>query len=153
MDFGESGANVLVILAIVALFVLNIFLRRRRGEKTPVERALSLLSDVNRNQKLVDSFQFHLHVQKFKTGSWKRNQTKLDFLDQSLQSALTSAFTTAETFNQDIDAAKKRKSTSYLSTINVEKLREPLGKSKQGLEEWLQVNIQTQQPGRRGLFG
>jgi hypothetical protein len=153
MDFGESGANVLVILAIVALFVLNIFLRRRRGEKTPVERALSLLSDVNRNQKLVDSFQFHLDVQKFKTGSWKRNQTKVDFLDQSLQSALTSAFTMAETFNQDIDAAKKRKSTSYLSTINVEKLREPLGKSKQGLEEWLQVNIQTQQPGRRGLFG
>jgi len=153
MDLGEIGTNAFVILAIIALLVFNIFLKRRRGERTPLEIAVSLLSEVNLNQKLVEVFQFHLRVTKFKTGSWKRNKTKLDFLDQPLQTALADAFSMAERFNQDIDAAKKHKSTTYLSGIGVDKLKEPLAKSKQGLEEWLQANMGTQQlSGRRGCL-
>jgi len=153
MDFGEMGTNLLVILAIIALLAFNIFLKRRRGERTPLEVAMSLLSEINLNQKLAEVFQFHLKVTKFKTGSWKRNKTKLDFLDQSLQTTLADAFSMAERFNQDIDAAKKHKSATYLSGINVDKLKEPLAKSKQGLEEWLQANMGTQQlAGRRGCL-
>ena len=153
MDFGEIGTNILVILAIVALLVLNIFLRRRRGERTPLERAFSLLSEINSNQKLVEDFQFHLKVKKFKTGSWKRNKDKVDFLDQSLQTSLADAFGMAGEFNQAIEAANKYKSTTYLSSINAEKLREPLAKSKQGLEEWLRANMTTQPlSGRRGCL-
>ncbi len=155
MDFGDIGANLFIILGIVALLVFNIFLRRRRGERTPVEVAMSLLSETNHNQKLVEDFQFHLNVKEFKTGSWKRNESKLDFLDQSLQTTLATTFSMAERFNQDIDAAKKRKSVTYLSGIDVHKLEELLAKSKQGLEEWFQANIDKQQLlGRRGsLFG
>ncbi len=153
MDLSEIGPNVLIILAIVALLGLNIFFKRRRGERTPAEVALSLLSELNLNQKLAEDFQFHLGVKKFKTASWKRNKTKLDFLDQSLQTTLADAFSMAERFNQDIDAAKKHKSATYLSGINVGKLKEPLAKSKQGLEEWLQANMGTQQlAGRRGCL-
>ena len=154
MDFGDIEPNFIIILAIVGMLVLNIIIRRRRGERTPLEMAMSLLTDVNRNQKLAQNFQFLLSVQKFKTGSWKRNKEKVDFLGQSLHMILDNTFSIAEGFNQDIDAAKKRKSTSYLSGINVEKLKEPLAKSKQGLEEWLQANMGKQQPAsRRGLFG
>jgi len=153
MDFGEIGTNLLIILAIIALLALNIFLRRRRGERTPLEVALSLLSETNLNQKLVEEFQFHLKVKKFKTESWKRNKTKLDFLDQSLQTTLADAFSMAERFNQDIDAAKKHKSATYLSGIDVDKLKEPLAKSKQGLEEWIKANMEKQQfAGRRGCL-
>ena len=155
MDLGEMSNNLLVILAIVVLLVFNIFLRRRRGEKTPLEVAFSLLSEIHQNQKLVESFQFNLKVRKFKTGSWQRNKSKVDFLGQSLQTTLANAFSMAEGFNQDIDAAKKQKSTSYLSGINVDKLKEPLAKSRQELEEWLQANMEKQQqaPRRRGLLG
>ena len=149
MDFGETGANVLVILAIVALLVFNIFLKRRRGEKTPVEMAVSLLTEINRNQMLAEAFRFELNVSKFKTGSWKRNKDKLDFLDHWLRTAIDESFSMAESFNQEIAAAKKSKSTSYLSGINVAKLKESLSKSKQGLEEWLQVNMQSQPLSRR----
>ena len=153
MDFGEIGTNGIVILAIVALLVLNIFLRKRRGEKTPLEIAMGLLMDVSRNQKLAEDFQFNLKVNKFKTGSWKRNSNKIDFLDQSLQNTLASAFSMAEQFNQDIDAAKKHKSTTYLSGIAADKLKEPLAKSRQGLEEWLQANVGTQpMSGRKGCL-
>ncbi len=149
MDFGETGANVLVILAIVALLVLNIFLKRRRGEKTPVEMAVSLLAEISRNQMLAEEFRFELNVSTFKTGSWKRNKDKLDFLDHWLRTAIDESFSMTEGFNQEIAAAKKSKSTSYLSGINVAKLKEPLAKSKQGLEEWLQVNMQSQPLSRR----
>jgi len=46
----------------------------------------------------------------------------------------------AEDFNRQIDAAKKHKSASYLANINVDNLRKPLVRGKQGLEEWLQLN-------------
>lgn len=149
MDFGETGANAVVILAIVALLVLNIFLKRRRGEKTPVEMAISLLSEINRNQALAEEFRFELHVSKFQTGSWKRNKDKLDFLDHVLRAAIDESFSMAEGFNQEIAAAKRSKSTSYLSSINVAKLKEPLAKSKQGLEEWLQANMESQPLAKR----
>ncbi len=57
MDFGDISANLFIILGIVALLVFNIFLRRRRGERTPHEVAMSLLSEVNHNQKLAEDFQ------------------------------------------------------------------------------------------------
>ncbi len=149
MDFGETGANAVVIIAIVALLILNIFLKRRRGEKTPVEMAVSLLSEINRNQTLAEEFRFELSVSKFQTGSWKRNKDKLDFLDHVLRSAIDESFSMAEGFNQEIAAAKRSKSTSYLSGINAAKLKEPLAKSKQGLEEWLQANMQSQPLAKR----
>jgi hypothetical protein len=153
MELSDTAKNLLVILVIVVLLVLNVFLRRRRGERTPFEVALSLLSEINRNQKLADEFEFQMKVKKFRTGSWKRNKNKLDFLDQSLHTTIDEAFDTAEGFNQNIDDAKKHRSTIYLSGINVANLKEPLTKSKQGLEEWLRANMDKQQSaGRRGCL-
>jgi hypothetical protein len=155
VDFENIPANLIIIVAIFALLVLNIFIRRWRGERTPLDIAMRLLSDVNQNQKLSESFQYTLSVKKFKTDNWKRNKDKLDFLDEPLRMILDNAFSMAEGFNQDIEAAKKHKSTSYLSGVNAEKLKEPLDKSKHRLENWLQANATRQQgtTGRRGLFG
>jgi len=78
----------------------------------------------------------------------------VDFLPRTLQDALSTAFTLAEDSNQQIDAAKKYKSTIYLSGVDVHKLEGPLTKSKEGLEEWLKANIQQTGPeaGRRGCL-
>jgi hypothetical protein len=61
----------------------------------------------------------------------------------------------AEEFNREIDAAKTYKSSSYLANINVDKLRESLTKSKQGLDEWFAANKDKKElmPKKRGLFG
>jgi hypothetical protein len=60
-----------------------------------------------------------------------------------------------EEFNREIDAAKKYKSSSYLANIEVDKLRESLTRSKQGLEEWFAANKDKKglMPKRRSLFG
>ena len=153
--FGE-GSQWVIIIPIIILIVLTFVMRRRRpAEKTDPEIAGTLFFDVNENLKLAESFSFQRRPKKFRTGSWQRNSEKVGFLDASLRSSLADAFGLAEDFNQEIESAKKYKSTIYLSGVDVHKLEEPLTKSKEGLEEWLKANIQQAGPGagRRGCMG
>jgi len=154
-DLGELGKNLTVIIPLILLILFQIFARRRRTERTAQEIVSSLLTEINQNQQLMEAFMVKWQAKKFKTGSWQRNKNRLDFLDVSTQTALADAFGLAEDFNRQIDSAKKYKSASYLANINVEKLREPLARSRQELETWLQVNAgQQKMPARRGgLFG
>ena len=64
----------------------------------------------------------------------------MNYIDSGLRYTLADAYETAEEFNREIVAAKKHKSASYLAGIQVDRLRKPLGSSKQGLEEWLALN-------------
>ena len=155
MDFGE-GSQWTILIPIIVIIVLSFVMRRRKpAEKTEVDIVGSLFIDVSENLKLVEKFSFRGRPKKFQTGSWQRNSEKLDFLDSSLRSALDDAFGMAEDFNKEIEAAKKYKSTSYLSAISVDKLNAPLVKSKDGLEEWLKANMEKMGPGagRRGCLG
>ncbi len=140
MGLGELVDKFFPIIGIVLLIVVNIFLRKRRAERTPVEICARLLADVDYNHSLTENFQFNPKVGKFKTGGWQRNRNKIDFLDPALQSLLASAFSMAESANRDVDASRKYKTASYLSGIDVRKLKEYMAKSKQGLEEWFQAN-------------
>ena len=154
MDISDLSKNLFPLIILAVIVVVRIFFRRRRGDGTQVEMITGLLSEINHNQKLMETFNLHWQVKTFKTGSWNRNKAKLDFLNQPLQTALSDAFSIAGDFNQEITAAKKYKSSSYLASISVDKLRKPLATSKQGLDEWLQENMgRAMLKKRRGLFG
>ncbi len=153
---GEDGLGNIIFVVVILLFMLgSIFLRRRTMEKTELGKIVTLLSEINQNLKIIDAFSFHLGVKKFKTDSWQRNKTRLDFLGERLQATLANAFGMAEEFNQRIDEAKKYKSSSYLASIEVDKLKDATAKSKQELEEWFQENKDKKEllPKKRGLFG
>ena len=138
MDLDTIWENIPLIVAIIGLILLQIFLRRRRKpETTHQEIVQSLLSEVRLNQALVEIFNLRQKPKKFELASWWRNKNKLDFLEQSLQGNLSGAFGMAEDFNQQIEAAKKYKSASYMVGVDVGRLKGPLDKSRQGLEEWL----------------
>jgi len=152
---GETNINIILIIVIVLVLVLNIFLKGRRSMKTPLGRAVSILADINRNEKLVENFSFHHGVGKMRTSAWKRNNDKVDFLPQELLMTLAKTFEMAEEVNERIEAARKFKSDSYMAGIDVDKLKAPLAESKQQLQEWLQANMQNPEymPKKRGLFG
>ena len=153
---GENGTSLFILIPLIILILAaNIFFKLRRERKTPLGMAASVLSDVGQNQKLIETFNFHWQNKRFKTGGWQRSKTKVDFLPQELLNTLSNAFDMAEDFNERIDAAKKYKSDSYMASVNVDKLKLPLAKSKQELEEWLQANMRNPEyfPKRRGLFG
>ena len=154
-DLGDLGKNLSVIIPLILLVVFQIFTRKRRAERTLPEVVTSLLNEVNHNQKLMEAFLVKWQIKKFKTDSWKRNKNRIDVLGQSVQIALADTFELAEDFNRQMENAKKHKSSSYLANINIDKLKEPLARSRQGLEEWLQENSSQQSlpTRRRGLFG
>jgi len=152
---GEGAlGNIILVVVIMLLMLGSIFLRRRTMEKTELGRVIALLSEINQNLKIIDAFSFNLRVNKFKTGSWTRNKTKLDSLDERLRTTLASAFDMAEEFNWKIDEAMKHKSSSYLASIEVGKLKDAMTKSQQQLGEWFTENKDKQEllPKKRGLF-
>ena len=158
MDNGAAGSfweNFGLLIPIIIIIIFGILMRRRRGGRTRLEVAIGLLSEINHNLKVTDAYSSNWQVKKrFKTGNWNKNQDKIDFLDEQLQNDLATAFDLAEEFNERIDDAKRHKSSSYLAGIPVDKMTEPLTKSKQGLTEWIQANFQTEMSQRRrGLFG
>jgi len=155
MDAENILETIIPLIAIVLFMVVNIFLKRRTTEKTELGKVAVLLSEINQNLKIIDAFSFTLGVKKFKTGSWTRNQDKLDFLDERLRTNLARAFGMAEEFNQNIDAAKKHKSSSYLASIEADKLKEALTKSQQELGDWFNKNKESKEllPKKRRLFG
>ena len=142
MDLG----NLLIIVAILGLVALQFFLRRRRPETMSQEVAQRLLTEVKVNQVLVETSHLREKPKKFMATTWHINKTKLDFLGQSLQSTISDAFGMVEDFNQQIGAAKKRGSIGYVVYIDVNKLKGPLEKSKQGLEEWLLAKTGSKEP-------
>jgi hypothetical protein len=130
--------------------VFNIFFRKQQEQKRRLTVVKSLLSEVEHNQKLMEAFLMRWQTKKFKTANWKRNRDKMDYIDQDLRTTLAGAYEIAEEFNKEIEAAKKYKSPGYLASIRVDRLREPLAKSRQGLEEWLELNKGRKKPVEEG---
>ena len=151
IEWGEIGQVLSYLIPVVAFIVINIFFRKQQEQKRRQQVVRSLLSEIDYNQKLMETFLFKWQSKKFKTGTWKSNRDKMDYIDQSLHNTLAGACEIAEEFNSEIDAAKKHKSSSYLAGIQVDRLKGPLASSKQGLKEWLELNKRAKEmPGRGG---
>jgi len=141
-----NSGNIILIVAILGLVLLQFVLRRRKPETLHREIAQSLLMEVRLNQALAEGFHLRQKPRRFEVTTWQRNKTRLDFLAQSLQAALSDAFMMVEDFNRQIEAAKKYRSATYTANVDIGKLREPLDKSKEGLEEWLLANVGRKEP-------
>ncbi|MFC1937469.1 hypothetical protein ACFLWY_02775 [Chloroflexota bacterium] len=140
LDWEELVQTLTYLIPVIFFVLFRLFFRKQQEQQTRLKVVHSLLSDVKHNQKLAEAFSIQWQTRKFKTGNWKRNKAKMDYIDQSLDASLANAFEIAEEFNRQIDDAKKHRSTSYLASIDVGRLKEPLARSNQGLEEWLQLN-------------
>lgn len=139
MDFDAIADKLPIIVTIVILILVQFFMRRgRKPEVAQRDVVQSLLSEVRLNLAIIEIFTFDMKTKKFEVTSWRRNKDKLGFLDQQVQTALADAFTLIEDFNQQIDAARRSRSSSYLGSIDVKKLQKPLNRSREGLEAWLQ---------------
>jgi hypothetical protein len=146
MDLDTISQNLPIIIAVLVLVFVQFFLsRRRRPQATQRDVVTNLLSEVRLNLAIAEVFD-QGNARRFEMTSWQRSRTKLDFLDQSLQVALTDAFTMIEDFNQQIAAAKKHRSPSYMASVDAGKLKRPLTKSKEGLEDWITSSSKSGEP-------
>jgi hypothetical protein len=145
-DWSEIG-NILAYLVPVAVFIVfNILLSKQQEQKRRLQVVKGLIAEIDENQKLMDAFLLQWHYKRFKTSHWQRHRDKLDYIEPSLHSRLAGTYEIAEGFNREIETAKKQKSTSYLAGIRVDRLKDPLTESRQGLEEWYVLNKDRKKP-------
>ena len=155
MELSETGTTIIMVVLMVGLLVANVYFGKRKAEKTPLGKVVSVLSDIRYNQKVIQTFSFHWRTKRLKVGGWRRNSAKIGFLPEELLISLDKVFDMVDDFNQRIDAARKSKSDSYMAGIDVDKLKEPFNKVADRLGEWVQANMSNPEyaPKRRGLFG
>ena len=139
-DWGEIGKILSYLTPVILFLWFNVLFRKQREQQRRMAVVKSLLSETDHNIKLVDSFSFQSQMKNFKNATWKKNKDKMEYIDQTLYSTLADAYEIADGFNREIDAARKHKSTSYIVGIDTRRLVEPLAKSRQGLEEWIELN-------------
>ena len=149
-DWGEISQVLSYLVPVVAFIIFNVVFKKQQEQKRQQQTVHGLLSEIDYNQKLMEAFLFKWQAKKFKTGTWKRNRDKMDYIDQSLRNTLAGAYEIAEEFNSEIDAAKKHKSPGYLAGIQLDRLKEPLARSKQVLEEWLELNKRAKEMPKPG---
>jgi hypothetical protein len=145
-DWSEIGKILSYLIPVVIFVIFNVFLRKQQEQKRRLEVVKSLIAEMDQNQKLMEAFLLQWQYKKFKTGNWKRHKDKLDYIDQGLRATLASSYGIAEGFNKEIELAKQQKSVSYLAGIKMDKLKDPLAKSRQGLEEWYELNKSLKKP-------
>jgi hypothetical protein len=138
MDYGALA----LVLSIIVIVVLFSFFRGRGGVRHHPEVVQFLLFDVKLNQVLVDTFHQREKPRRLEKTNWEINKSKISFLGESLKETLKLTFAMVEEVNQDLKMTKKNKSLSY-QDINVSKLKEPLARCREGLEEWLMDTIGT----------
>lgn len=146
LDWGEIGQILSYLIPVAVFIIFNILMRKQQEQKRRLEVVKGLINEIDQNQKLMESFLLQWQYKKFKTGHWKRHKNKLDYVNQGLRARLASTYEIAEGFNREIELAKQQKSTSYLAGIKVDGLKEPLAKSRQGLEEWYALNKDRKKP-------
>lgn len=149
-DWKEIGQVLSYLVPVVAFIIFNVVFKKRQEQKRQQQLVRSLISEIDYNHKLMETFLFKWQAKKFKAGIWKANKDKIDYIDQGLRNTLAGAYEIAEEFNSEIEAAKKHKSSSYLVGIQVDRLKEPLARSKQGLKEWLELNKRQKELDKSG---
>lgn len=153
MNWDSFLDNLPLIATVVGILILQFIIRRRRSPGTSeVQIVQGLLSDIRVNLRLVEVLNDGEQIKAFRNTSWKIYGQKIEFLDQSLQSALIDAFEIAEDYNSQVASAKKYKSVNYIASINAGKLEDRLKRCKDELEAWLMKKTGTTDPAGKSGF-
>jgi len=117
---------------------------------------MGILSDVSDNIKIMESRIANPQLKtKFELANWRRFKDKVGFLDDEVITSLDEAFALAGEFNAGTNSIRNNKTLAAVQDMQLDKLKEPLSKSKAGLSDWLRANYQTemQNSKKRGIFG
>lgn len=151
----DSTESILVLVGLGLLLIFSAYVKYRRSKNEPLGRVATILIDLNKNIKLIENFTYRSRSGRLRTASWAKNREHVAFLPESLRMKLAQLFPILEEINEKIDAGRQYKSNSYMASIDLTQVKEPLESSKQELVIWLRENLNNPQyqPKRRGMFG
>jgi hypothetical protein len=140
-----EGNAAWVLVIVIVLLLLWTFSRRRKPRSSKLDSTIAVLSDIDYNLKVTDiRINDKLSKKNFKIDNWRFYKDRLEFLDAEVLTSLTEAFTLAEEFKNKINTAKKNNTLETLQDMQVERLKEPLTRSRKGLVAWLKANVNAE---------
>jgi hypothetical protein len=145
----------IIIIALLIIFLIGTYVFKRPSGSPKVNAAMGILSDVSDNMKIMENRIANPQLKtKFELANWRRFKDKVGFLDDELITSINESFSLAGRFNAGTDSARNNKALAAVQDMQLDKLREPLTKSKAGLSDWLRANYQTemQNSKKRGIF-
>jgi hypothetical protein len=150
----NNWTSYIIFIAVILMLLWVLFRTRKRSSTPRLQSAIGMISDINENLKILETRRLNPESpKKFKTGSWKAYQDSLDYFEPETLKALTETYKLIKEMNERIEIAKKTQSLSTLKDLPLDKLNEPMVKSKEGMVRWLRANIQAESQSRRNLFG
>lgn len=150
----DTNSIVLFGVALFMLLVLSLVIQAWRTRRSPMGKVVGIVSSVRHNMKLCDNFRYDRSIGRFKTVAWDKHKEAVGFLPEGLRTELSGVFEEIAEINESIDAARKYGSDSYMSAIDVSKLKAPLASCKEKLQAWVYENMNNPKylPKRRSLF-
>lgn len=143
----------IILIGLLIVFLIFTYVRRKPAGTPNINAALGILGDVNENIKIMqDRVANPQSIKKFQTKGWFRFKNKVGFLESDVNASIDEAFALAGDFNTRIDLARKNRVLATLQDMQLEKLREPLNKSKAGLSDWLRANYQKEMQNKKKSF-
>jgi len=145
----------IVIIALLVVFLIWTYLRRRSTGSLKVDAVEGILKDIAENTQIMEERLSNPQSdRKFQISNWKRFKSKLGFLEEPELASVNEVYTLITEYNERIELARKNHTLAALQDLQVGKLREPLTESKNGLSDWLRMNRRKELETRnRGGFG
>lgn len=139
MDLSNLWGILPLVAIVIVVILVQSFLTRKGKPETQRTIVQNVLMDVNINQTILDMITDGQLPKRFSSNNWQLNRHRIDFLTESMQISLSDTFDIVDELNQQIRLARKGKSLQS-NYIDMKRLREPLARSRRGLEDWLMAN-------------
>jgi regulatory protein YycI of two-component signal transduction system YycFG len=145
----------IVIIGVLVVFLIWTYLRRKSTGSPKVDAVEGILKDIAENTLVMEERLTNPQsTRKFQISNWKRFNNKLGFLGELELASVNEVYALMMEYNRQIELARKNHNLAALQEVQVEKLKEPLNKSKNGLSDWLRTNRRKElETGNRGGFG
>jgi hypothetical protein len=135
----------IIIIGLLVVFLIFTYVFKRPSGSPKVNATTGILSDIGDNIKILeDRITNPQKKTKFETANWQKYKGKLGFLDDSEIDTLVDTFSMISDFNARAHSSRGNKALSSVDDVGLEKLREPLNKSKAVVSDWLRAHYQEE---------
>lgn len=145
-----------ILIGLIFLVLVWNITRRRKTGNVNLDAAIAVMQNIDGSLKVMEARMANWQSKKkFPTAGWRTYKERLTFLEPSAFASLEEGFSLADDFNARIESAKKNNAMGMLQDMQVERLREPLTRGREGLVSWLKTSYEIEQRNnpRRGCLG
>jgi hypothetical protein len=150
----DTNSIIILGVALFLMLILSMAIQAWRTRRSPMGRVVGIAADLRYNRKLCEKISGGGGVALFKTGNWDKHRERIEFIPGELRDELAKLFETIGEVNSTIDASQTHGSSSYMGSIDIDKLLEMITPLQEQIKNWVYENMNNPEylPKKRGLL-